>query len=140
MIGFDVKKAFFDQSKVVRLMDRKARQSLIRVGSFVRRTAQQSMRSSKKSARPGEPPKAHKNPLLKKMLFFAYDQRNKSVVVGPVKLERTKEQGVPKLLEKGGMGQRMQGGLMERMHYRGNPFMKPALDKNFNVIAESLKM
>lgn len=100
----------------------------------------QSMRSSKKSAPPGTPPKAHKNPLLKRGIRFGYNTKEKRMVVGPLLVQKNVNKGIPRLLEKGGFTVRVQHGLLERLNYKGNPFMEPALDANRGKIAEQLKM
>ena len=142
MIGVhaEIKRQYFDQAKVIKLLDRKSRNALTKAGAYVRRSAMQSMRSSKKTAPPGEPPRAHKNPFLKRGIRFGYDERERRMVCGPLLRQQTRNQMVPKLLEKGGMIVKMQGKKLRQMTYKGNPYMKPALDKNVDKIADFLKM
>lgn len=133
-MGFKVKYSFFDTAKVQRMLDKKTRQALSKAGAFIRRDAQQSMRSSKKSARPGEPPKTHKKKFLRKFLYFAYDERNKSVVIGPVLLQRTRTDKIPRLMEGGGTRVMMRDRTLRHMRYHPHPYMRPAFDKNISKI------
>lgn len=78
------------------------------------------------SARPGQPPR-NKTGLLKNFIYFAFEPARSSVVVGPVALRNKRTAW---LLEYGGSarlpasnGQRVQ------MRFRGNPFMRPALEQ-----------
>lgn len=142
MIGLhtEAKRLYFNQARVIKLLDRKSRNALTKAGAYVRRSAMQSMRSSKKTAPPGEPPRAHKNPFLKRGIRFGYDERERRMVCGPLLRQQTRGLGIPKLLEKGGMKARMTGKKLAQMTYKGNPYMKPALDKNVDKIVEFLKM
>lgn len=142
MIGLEaeVKRRYFDQAKIIKMLDRKSRNALIKAGAYIRRSAMQSMRSSKKSAPPGQPPRAHKNPYLKTGIRFGYDANERRMVCGPLLRQQTRGLGIPKLLEKGGMVIRMQGQKLRQMTYKGNPYMQPALDKNVNKIADSFKV
>ncbi len=94
---------FFDRDAVLKAVDSATHKNLSKAGAFVRTIAQRSMRYTTKwqsHSEPGKPPLAHKqNPLLRKLLFFAFDRTNKSVVVGPVKAKRGI---VPRLMEEGG--------------------------------------
>ncbi len=94
---------FFDRDKVLKALDRASHKNLSRAGALVRTIAQRSMRYTTKwtaHAPAGKPPLAHKqNPLLRKLLFFAFDAASKSVVIGPV---RSRRGVVPQLMEEGG--------------------------------------
>jgi hypothetical protein len=86
-IGAKVKFAFFDSKAVTRRVDPKKKRFLSKFGAFTRRTARSSIKSGgkkNKTSAPGEPPRAHGKSLLKKGIFFGYDFRNESVVIGPV--------------------------------------------------------
>ena len=119
MIGVKIDQAkgmFFDAPKVVRSVDAATRRVLSRFGSFVRRTAILSIRKapyatkkakgkertdfSTKSSQPGKPPFSQTGS-LKKFIYFGYDPRKQSVVIGPTKLNAVGT-AVPETLEYGG--------------------------------------
>jgi len=85
----DRNKMFFDRDAVKKSLGAKNATILSRMGSFVRRTARQSMRRRKKPSEPGTPPSAHsgkdfpRGPLLKKLMEYQFDPASKSVIVGP---------------------------------------------------------
>ncbi len=127
MKGFDllnIREMFFDSSKVQRLIDSKRRKTLSRFGAFVRTRARSSIRKRKKISIPGQPPSSHAGQ-LKRLLFFAWDFKTNSVVVGPVPFRR----GVaPRLLEKGGSALiENKSGKRRSARYSPRPFMAPAL-------------
>lgn len=128
MIGLraDVKKAFFDAQKVLTEVDKKTLSVLNRFGASVRITAQRSMRTKKGSSPAGTPPYSHGQKKLRKNIFYAYDSKNKSVVVGPVKFERTSNLHVPSVLEAGGtITVQTRKGTVTRV-YPDRPYMNPA--------------
>jgi len=144
-----MKEFFFDRAPVISAMDKKSRRVLSRFGSYVRRTAKGLIRPSRKlrnaemppeqlkeyratgirpraSSRPGEPPR-NVTGLLKRFLFFCWDPRQKSVVIGP-------EEMGPKsadALEYGGSavftGPGPNKGKL--IHMEARPFMGPAYEK-----------
>lgn len=98
----DFKRGFFNRDAVMKALDEEQRNRLAKSGAYVQTTAQRSMRKRKKKSPPGSPPSAHdegKGPLLRKLLFFAFDTERKTVVVGPAALGRSE---TPKLHERGG--------------------------------------
>ena len=73
--------------------------------SHIRRAAQTSMKyvvpGSRLRSLPGQPPRARRpHPWVRKFLWFFYDRRQKSAVIGPVRLGRGT--GAPHNLEFGG--------------------------------------
>lgn len=96
---YAVRQLFFDRVKVEREMDRATRKALSRFGAFVRRRDQTSQRKRKGISPPGQPPYAHEG-LLRKLTFFAYDPKTRSVVIGPVPIKAGSL--VPETLEYGG--------------------------------------
>ncbi len=90
---------FFDRKAVMDRVGPAKVKVLSRQGALVRRIMQRSMRKRKGAAPPGQPPNAHQGD-LKDKLYFAYDERSDSVVVGPVKLGKS---DVPETLDKGGV-------------------------------------
>lgn len=131
MIGFDVKRVFFD-TKTVRAKTNKAtRRVLSRFGAFVRQTARRSIRRRKKASQPGRPPSSHTG-LLKKFIWFGYDTVRRSVVIGPVRLSQKGRGEAPSALEHGGivtMRSRRRGGKRTKARIRPRPFMGPAMER-----------
>lgn len=86
-IRMHTKGMFFDRAAVVRLVGQKTAQAMGKVGAFIRRRAQTSMRYRKSVSAPGTPPSAHKpRPWLRKYIWFAFDPNKWSLIVGPLKL------------------------------------------------------
>lgn len=119
------KALFFDRKAVQDAAGRGTVRALGRFGAYVRRSAQTSMRYRKSASPPGQPPSAHKSKrraalkrmgkakhngaLLREFLYFAYDPKARSVVVGPLGFRTRGGKTVPELHESGG----------ERAAYRG---------------------
>ncbi len=116
------KAAFFDSSAVTDALDAGTRKVLSKFGAYVRTRARTSIRTRKKSAAPGSPPSSHAGD-LKRLILFAYDAVNKSLVVGPVPFRKGE---APSLLEHGGTTTVKTKTGSKVKHYRGNPFMAPA--------------
>jgi hypothetical protein len=129
MIGLTLKQAkagFFDRAAVLSATSIAERKVLSRFGAFVRQRAKTSIRPRKDSSAPGSPPSSHVG-LLRQHLYFAWDRDRRSVVIGPVRLN--KGQGdAPMLLEYGGTATRSRWGRSYLAHYRARPFMRPAFD------------
>lgn len=120
-----IKSAFFDRAAVIADVTKKAVPALSRFGAFVRTRARSSMRRRKKSAAAGSPPSAHTGD-IKRLLFFSWDSRTRSVVIGPTPFRDGK---APSLLEFGGTTTRKTAkGRSETLHYRAFPFMQPAFE------------
>ncbi|MBW1649017.1 MAG: hypothetical protein JRJ72_13115 [Deltaproteobacteria bacterium] len=131
MIGFNVKRVFFDTKTVRSKTDKATRRVLSKFGAFVRQTAKRSMRKRKKTSQPGKPPSSHTG-LLKKFIFFGYDVVRRSVVIGPVRLTRKGRGEAPSVLEYGGavtMRSLRRAGKKRRARIRPRPFMGPAMEK-----------
>lgn len=106
-----VKGMFFDRKLVQREVGKENAKALSKAGAFIRTTARRSMRRRKTSSPPGSPPSVHSRDKVATLrnILFAYDRRNQSVVVGPVRLNQVNMQtggrgniGVPELMEHGG--------------------------------------
>jgi len=128
MIGFDIKRMFFDRQAVISKVDAATRRVLSRFGAFVRRSAKSSIRKRKKAAPPGQPPSSHTG-LLKKFIFFGYDADRRSVVIGPTRLNQKGRGEAPPLLEYGGKTTLKRGGKKRRVTYQARPYMGPAFEK-----------
>lgn len=119
---------FFDRPRVLRKVKDGTKASLSKLGAFVRRTAKGLIRSGKRSAKPGSPPKSHLG-ILKDLIFFGYDERRESVVVGPQLFKGKAQRAnptVPNLLEFGGETVNWRG---HAAVYHAFPFMHPAMEK-----------
>jgi len=137
---------FRDLDKIQNATERAAKRSLSRFGAFVRTRARSSMRRRKKASAAGQPPSAHVG-LIKQFLFFAYEPRDKNVVIGPALLGGKSRSGqtVPELQEYGGETQvqeaQLSGDLwvgqgrvkidgrpvrLRRAKYPERPYMRPA--------------
>lgn len=102
-LGFKVdaaKALFFDRAAVTGAVDKATRKVLSRFGAFVRRRARSSIRKRKKVSQPGQPPSGRTG-LLKRLLFFAFEPRRQSVVIGPAALNGGYGDGA-EMLEHGG--------------------------------------
>jgi len=130
--AFELARAtFFDAEKVLRAMDNATRKSLSKAGAYVRQRARSSIRTRKQTSAPGQPPSDHGG-ALKRLLFFAYDQPSRSVVIGPTLFEGSARAGqsvpAPKALEIGGpVTATTRKGRHLNLTYRARPFMGPAL-------------
>ena len=131
MIRMEITKLFFDKKVVRDKVDAGTRRVLSKFGAYVRRTARQSIRKRKKISDPGSPPSSHTG-LLKRFIFFGYDPRKRSVVIGPVRLTQNGRGKAPALLEYGGTTTLQRHGNPRkrvRANFRGRPFMGPAFEK-----------
>ena len=128
MIGFDIRKCFFDRQAVISRADAATRKVLSKFGAFVRRTAKGSIRDRREPAPPGSPPSSHTG-LLKKFIFFGYDAGARSVVIGPARLDSRGRGDAPSLLEHGGATTLKRRGRRRRAAYWARPYMGPAFDK-----------
>ena len=128
MIGFDIKRMFFDRQAVISKVDAATRRVLSKFGAFVRRSAKSSIRKRKKPAPPGQPPSSHTG-LLKKFIFFGYDAARHSVVIGPTRLNQKGRGEAPPLLEYGGKATLVRRGKKKRVTYQARPYMGPAFEK-----------
>lgn len=128
MIGFEIKRMFFDRQAVISKVDAATRRVLSKFGAFVRRSAKSSIRKRKKAAPPGQPPSSHTG-LLKKFIFFGYDADRRSVVIGPTRLNQKGRGEAPPLLEYGGKATLVRRGKKKRVTYQARPYMGPAFEK-----------
>ncbi|MEM6503893.1 MAG: hypothetical protein AAF711_00350 [Planctomycetota bacterium] len=132
MIGFKIDKSmFFDRQKVVDATDRASRRVLSRFAAFVRQRARTSIRKRKGTSAPGGPPHSHVG-LLRRFIFFGYDPRKRSVVIGPTALSNSNGEA-PSLLEYGGTARirdprNPRSGRRRTARFRERPYMGPALE------------
>ena len=83
------------------------------------------------ASKEGEPPRVREGQ-IKKFLFFSYDPEERSVVIGPTRLNTPT--GATETLEKGGFVENKNG----RFRIGSRPYMKPAYDKNINQLPAML--
>lgn len=124
-------KYFFNSRKVIRKFDDATRRVFSRFGSFARITAKRSIRKVGKKGQPsraGQPPKSRKG-LLKKFIFYSYDPRRKSVVIGPEKLGGKGRGKAPKTLEYGGQAIVGNKKRPQKTKISARPYMGPAFNK-----------
>jgi hypothetical protein len=147
MLSMSVRQAmggFFDRPAVQRAVDSAARRLLSKFGAYVRRSAKRSIRPGGKkhaTSTPGEPPRSHVG-TLRKLLYFAWDENRKSVVVGPSLFSGAKAAGIPGVLERGGVTEivrtRFHRGKKQTIRTRAKiaprPYMGPALEKNIGLL------
>ena len=117
-----MKRMFFDSPAVVRRVDKRTRRVFSRFGAYVRQTARQSIRKPHRKLAPGEKlkrdrqgryigakprysrqgdPPFDQTGLLKRYIYFGYDLRQRSVVIGPEKLTGPVSETAPHALEFG---------------------------------------
>lgn len=130
MIGLrlsQTKALFFDRQKVQSAVSRAERRVLSKFGSFVRQDSKQRIRRRKRSSSPGESP-TNRTGLLKRHIYFVFSPETRSVVIGPVLLNRST--GAPETLEHGGETtietKRRQ---LIRVEIEARPFMGPAFQQ-----------
>jgi hypothetical protein len=135
-VGFDKKQFFFDRQIVIDAVGRAGAKNLSKAGSFIRRSARSSLRRRKKVSPPGEPPSVHTQDRVAtlKNIWFVFEPRQRSVVVGPLKLERSRLEGsnretVPSLHELGGFAVIGNKKRKRRARYAPRPFMGPAMER-----------
>jgi len=124
----------FEWNKLAQRTMDAAKKSLIRQAAYIRRVARSSMHRAEKASAPGKPPNTHDNPLIKKLLYWDYDDSTGSVVVGPVARRGRSGQTVPELMEYGGTVQRP--GQKVRT-YPPRPYMQPAFEKGSTPVMMS---
>lgn len=125
-------RAFFDRKRVKNAMDRGTLRALRKGGAKVRLVARRSIRRRKSTSRPGQPPHSQTG-ILRESIYFAWDGRERSVVIGPARLNKPAPSGpartTAELLEKGGRVRRQRRGKRRVLRYRPRPYMGPALEK-----------
>lgn len=117
-----VTKFFLDRAAVRNAIDRGTRRALSRFGAFVRTRARSSIRKRRAVSKPGSPPSSHEGS-LRRLLLFAFDPAQKSVVIGPALFKNGE---APALLEHGGTVVRQTKAGPKRFVYRARPYMGPA--------------
>jgi hypothetical protein len=132
MFAFQLAKAsFFDRQKLIDATSKAERKNLGWFGGAVRKRARFSMRRRKGISKAGDPPFAHAGQ-VRDLLFYAYDQTQRSVVIGPVPFKAGQ---APHLLEYGGTIKRGR----KTYHYQARPFMRPAFAAEYPRLKDKWK-
>lgn len=127
---------FFDKPHVVAKIGDAKRKFLSKAGAFIRISMRRLIRRRRRPATPGSPPSSHEG-TLRDLIFFGYDDRLQSVVVGPSidRASKRHKPTVPNLLEF--------GGAVDGKHYAKFPFARPAIEQNIDkfpgLFANSVK-
>lgn len=124
------KRGFFDRKSVLNAMDKVTVKVLSRFGAYTMTTARGLIRRPGKKglpSKPGQPPK-NITGLLKDFIFFSYAPNQRSVVIGPTKLNQNT--GAPHTLEFGGTTIVGYGKRKRRVFIAARPYMQPAFEKN----------
>lgn len=128
-IGFRIQQAkglFFDRQQVQSAVSRAERRVLSKFGAYVRQDARQRIRRRKRPSRLGESP-TNQTGLLKRHIYFVFDDARRSVVIGPILLNRGS--GAPSTLEHGGDVVIAERGRRRTVTYAPRPYMGPAFEK-----------
>jgi hypothetical protein len=136
-----LKANFFDPDKVIKAVDKAMYRKLSRFGAFVRTRSRSSIRKRKAVSEPGTPP-TNRTGLLKKFIYFAYDEQTKTVIIGPAAFREGAS--VPELLEYGGRGTvskyiRRRGQDLVQGIWKPRPYMRPAYDEELPAFLATLK-
>jgi hypothetical protein len=129
MIGLKLPQAkglFFDRAVVTGAVDKATRKALSKFGAFVRQSARTSIRKRRATSEPEQPPSSHTG-LLKRNIFFVFSPETRSVVIGPILLNKRTD--APRLLEHGDTVMRRRRNRRVRMTYEARPFMGPAFER-----------
>jgi hypothetical protein len=97
-------RVFLDRQRIIDRIGRAAARTLSKAGAFIRRSAKGKIRYAKSPSKPGSPPHGHRGKYgqspLRELIFFAFDERTSSLVVGPTPFGGMSD--VPRTLELGG--------------------------------------
>lgn len=100
-----VKNLFFDRTTVTNRIGKAKARALSMIGRFIQVRARGTLRTRKRTSKPGEPPSMHIG-TIKRLLFYSLDPIRDSVVIGPEVVTAIGPQPpepVPGALEHGGM-------------------------------------
>lgn len=148
MIGFKVDQAkgmFFDRKAVTDSITKDEKKRLTQFGAGVRKAAQKSIKMGVGSAPAGQPPHGHasgmkvrkskstgkvreqKVSLLREFLYFVFERENRSVIIGPARLNNVTGDA-PAALEAGGPSVIKSFGNLKSVTIKPHPYMQPAFD------------
>jgi hypothetical protein len=115
---------FFDADAIAQATDRARDKWLMTAGAMIRRTAQRSMKRRQGPSAPGTPPNSHVG-TLRRLIFFAHDKANDTVVAGPVGFPLGSTTGAA-VVTLGGSFTRRDGVTSE---FPARPLMQPAYEE-----------
>ncbi|HBJ34225.1 MAG TPA: hypothetical protein DDZ51_05555 [Planctomycetaceae bacterium] len=162
MITYKVRASQFERVKLHEAIEKSLKTGLMRAGALVRLAARGSIKPAPKRqkarnlkgrhksrprqivSRPGQPPRMHTSGNRNlKLILFAWDDRSKSVVVGPMLFKTTSGVKVTEVLEHGGRTVIRDKRRKRSVRIAARPFMRPALaseaPKFPNLFANSVK-
>jgi len=139
---------FFDRAGVLSNVDRQTRKNLSKFGAFLRAAIRTRLKYGDDSSEPGASPVIHKTMSrpgkvsaktgkagkpqsvspLRELVFFAYDESRKSVVVGPARLQG-KPGNAPAALEYGGPSVIKNGDGTRTVTIRPRPYLAPSFEQ-----------
>ena len=94
---------FIDRANVAEKVGKARQRALMVAGAYIRRAARDSLRRSKKSAAPGDPPRRHSSEPNLATILFALDPSTGTMIIGPVglnqRLNNATADTLPELLE-----------------------------------------
>lgn len=144
--GLSIRSRFFDRKKVIKAVDEATRKVLSKFGAFVRTSMKSSIRKAKGPSQPGKPPHSHYG-LLKDLIYFGFDTKTRSVVIGPETAGKKNDafkKKPPHILEHGGptiMENWALSGAERKKYPKGKkivikkrPYANPALEKNIDLL------
>ena len=108
-ITTNIKRIILETQKINNAVDRATKAPIVKSLAFLRRRMRTQLRRRKNASTPNKPASVHStDPVATlKNILFAYDNRTKSGIVGPVKLNtvanRRNSEPLPGLLESGGI-------------------------------------
>ena len=108
-ITTNIKRIILETQKINNAVDRATKAPIVKSLAFLRRRMRTQLRRRKNASTPNKPASVHStDPVATlKNILFAYDNRTKSGIVGPVKLNtvanRQNSEPLPGLLESGGI-------------------------------------
>lgn len=114
------------QKKLAEMTEYESQVHRIRI-SIAQKEGKQKPKRPLASSAPGDPPKTRRGD-IKKLTFFVYDKKERSVVVGPARFSGAT--GAPEALENGGFATTKNG----RVKIAQRPFMKPAFDDHISKL------
>lgn len=138
-----------DTPRVMSALSKGENRTLFKAGGFLRKTARSLIRRRKKISAPGQPPSTQTG-YLKEAIRFDVEKNRRTVVIGPVPLNRSNDQHqLPATtLEFGGrVASRITTSRHGKkktkkrvvMRYQARPFMGPALETTIGVFPKMAK-
>jgi hypothetical protein len=103
-IGVSLKDQFFDRPAIIDAIGVTRAKALGRIGAYVQKVAQRSMRPQKKPTPKGKPPAFHGSTTITlRSIQFGWGAKQQSLIIGPIKSNSSKGKvSVPRLHEFGG--------------------------------------